>query len=290
MKRIDSYVILLILINAAIVTSVIVQIHPLIDVHSYSLLLLSINFLVIIFSFLILWFLRIRGQELRKEVEIENLQNYVEKTKMLIDALNVQAHEHKRNLQTLKAMIALREIEEAEEYLNEITENQKTTDMYLYVEDPALNVTLNTQKKLAKNKNINFNFGFKDDISTWNIRSWDVNAIVGNLLNNSFEAVMNRKKTKRYVGLEFLKDEESDSKIIRIINSGPKLSDSQKSKIFEQGYSTKGSGRGYGLHIVKEIVDKYHGEIKITSNEFKTVFELVLPLCEEETSDDKKII
>ncbi|WP_041367186.1 hypothetical protein [Natranaerobius thermophilus] len=72
--------------------------------------------------------------------------------------------------------------------------------MYSYVKDPALNITLNTQKKLADEKNIDFDFAIKDDISQWNIKSWDLNTLVGNLINNSFEAVINNEE-KNMLGL-----------------------------------------------------------------------------------------
>ncbi|OWZ83392.1 ATP-binding protein [Natranaerobius trueperi] len=107
-------------------------------------------------------------------------------------------------------------------------------------------VTLNTQNKLAEEKDINFVFAFKDDITEWDISSWDLNTIVANLLNNTFKAVLNNND--RYVGLEF--KNHNNNKMIIVSNNGSKISKKQKTKIFDQGYSTKGSGRGYGLQKI----------------------------------------
>ena len=38
-------------------------------------------------------------------------------------------------------------------------------------------------------------------------------------------------------------------------------------RIFDNGFSTKGEGRGTGLHLVRQIVDRCGGEISIDTEE-----------------------
>lgn len=51
--------------------------------------------------------------------------------------------------------------------------------------------------------------------------------------------------------------------------------------MFKAGYTTKGSeGRGYGLYIVKKLLDKYKGSIFITSNDNSVITTVHLPIKE----------
>ncbi|MBO8158953.1 ATP-binding protein [Thermosyntropha sp.] len=64
---------------------------------------------------------------------------------------------------------------------------------------------------------------------------------------------------------------------VYIENNGAVIAD--KAKIFEPGFSTKDPcSRGYGLYLVKILIDKYGGDIEVLSNRQTTVI-LKLP-CE----------
>jgi len=53
--------------------------------------------------------------------------------------------------------------------------------------------------------------------------------------------------------------------LIRIIDNGPGIESERLKKIFEPYYSTKKTGTGLGLFIVREIVHSHHGRIYCTS-------------------------
>ena len=55
--------------------------------------------------------------------------------------------------------------------------------------------------------------------------------------------------------------------------------------IFEEGFSTKGEDRGTGLSLVKEVVDTYHGQIRVESErEVGAVFYVSFHQSQEEGS------
>ena len=50
-------------------------------------------------------------------------------------------------------------------------------------------------------------------------------------------------------------------------DTGIGISEKNLERIFENGFSTKGEGRGTGLYQVKEMVERYGGEITVESQE-----------------------
>jgi two-component system sensor histidine kinase HydH len=71
--------------------------------------------------------------------------------------------------------------------------------------------------------------------------------------------------------------------VLTIADSGEGITANALEHIFEPFYTTKSSGTGLGLAVVKAIVDSHHGEIKIDSTPgVGTTVHIKLPLAEEE--------
>jgi signal transduction histidine kinase len=65
---------------------------------------------------------------------------------------------------------------------------------------------------------------------------------------------------------------------ISVADNGVGIADEVKDKVFEPKFTTKSSGMGLGLGMVKNIVETYNGQISFTSQAGKgTVFTVVFP-------------
>lgn len=73
--------------------------------------------------------------------------------------------------------------------------------------------------------------------------------------------------------------EEKDSLVIGISDTGTPICQEDLSSIFEPYYTTKESGTGLGLTIVRNIVLKHGGDIVVNSSENQTSFYLKLPIA-----------
>ena len=90
--------------------------------------------------------------------------------------------------------------------------------------------------------------------------------IIGNLIDNAFDA-MNE------IGGDFDKPKEllfgifskRNSLIITVNDTGVGIKQENIEKVFQNGYSTKGEGRGTGLFQVKQMVENLNGEITLKS-------------------------
>jgi signal transduction histidine kinase len=74
---------------------------------------------------------------------------------------------------------------------------------------------------------------------------------------------------------------ERDKVKISVADNGIGIQDGFKDKVFEPKFTTKSSGMGLGLGMVKNIVETYNGTISFTSQPEKgTVFTVLFPKAE----------
>ncbi len=99
--------------------------------------------------------------------------------------------------------------------------------------------------------------------------------VITNLVKNGIQAIPNEKEVKKIVVKVF---EDNNTIYISVSDNGVGVLDENLSKIFEPKFTTKSSGMGLGLAMVKNIVETYNGSITFTSQENKgTVFTVKFP-------------
>ena len=106
-----------------------------------------------------------------------------------------------------------------------------------------------------------------------------LNRIITNLVKNAFQAVPNNRKPNISVDLSL----DKGSLFITVEDNGVGISEEAKKDIFKPRFTTKSSGSGIGLSMVKKIVEDYDGIIRFDSNEnLGTKFIIQLPYNEEQ--------
>ncbi len=92
--------------------------------------------------------------------------------------------------------------------------------------------------------------------------------LIGNLLKNAVDEVSNSKKEKR-IKIEII---EYNGKIDIVVANNAENVDYEKiASYFRKGYSSKGSGRGFGLYNVKRICEDYNLEIVCDLKDIETI-------------------
>ncbi|MEO2059819.1 MAG: ATP-binding protein [Mesonia sp.] len=87
--------------------------------------------------------------------------------------------------------------------------------------------------------------------------------VVTNLVKNAIQASEEKENPKIEVEV---KTDEKDV-IISVEDNGHGISEENKARIFEPKFTTKSSGMGLGLGIIKTIIEAFHGSINFTSEE-----------------------
>ena len=199
-----------------------------------------------------------REQLLRKNYE--KLQ--VEQKK--IRKLN---HDHKYVLQYIFESIEGKDYERGSTYI------QKQLGMYrtkneVWTGFPCIDFLIENGRELAKKDNVKFCFDV--DITSLPIEEYDLFVILGNLLDNAFEASTQCKMGTGYVNIKL----KNAGNILFIYLENNYFIEPQKLK--NRFISTKGKeGHGYGLENVKEIIKKNGGTINLDYGNFVFAVEIM---------------
>ncbi|DAA86403.1 TPA: hypothetical protein CPT82_01710 [Candidatus Gastranaerophilales bacterium HUM_2] len=98
-------------------------------------------------------------------------------------------------------------------------------------------------------------------------------ACIVNIIKNAIEAI--KKEGKINVSLEI----EGDYIHIKISNDGEPISQEKQKSIFEEGFTTKPTGSGLGLHICANNLKAQNATLKLTKSTTEiTEFEIILPI------------
>lgn len=135
---------------------------------------------------------------------------------------------------------------------------------------------INVILKNAINKGITVNCDTGFDISLIEMNELELYRIITNIVNNAVRVLKDIKNPTINIRIYKINMQAG----IEIENNGPMIVEKNIRKIFEHGFTTKensDSSHGYGLSIVKELIENSNGTIEVISTELKTIFKIVLP-------------
>ncbi|MBR3868750.1 MAG: Spo0B domain-containing protein [Clostridia bacterium] len=191
-------------------------------------------------------------------------------TRYLVDSMRANNHDFTNKLHVILGLIQMEMYSEATSYIQNITMVQRETISKVMncINEPAVAALL--IGKIARASELNVKFVLREgcyyssaDIS---IPSEILVTVIGNLIDNAFEA-MNDMNYNGQKELLFGMYSKPGALLITTDDTGSGISDSNIGRIFENGFSTKGNGRGTGLYQVKKLVENAGGNINVESQE-----------------------
>ncbi len=100
--------------------------------------------------------------------------------------------------------------------------------------------------------------------------------VVTNLVKNAIQAISENEKNP---SIEVTVTKQEATVVISVRDNGMGIEEGDKERIFEPKFTTKTSGMGLGLGIIKNVIESYQGKIDFVSELGKgTEFKVVLPL------------
>lgn len=89
--------------------------------------------------------------------------------------------------------------------------------------------------------------------------------IIGNLIDNAFDAMNETAGFEKPKELIFGIYSKPNALLITANDTGVGIRAEDMDKVFENGYSTKGTGRGTGLYQVRRLVENLGGQVHLDS-------------------------
>lgn len=98
-------------------------------------------------------------------------------------------------------------------------------------------------------------------------------ACIINIIKNAIEAIEIKGE------INIIAEVKNNFAHVRISNNGKMISKEKQKEIFEQGYTTKPTGSGLGLHICKTNLEAQNAELRLNkSTKSLTEFEIIIPV------------
>ena len=209
--------------------------------------------------------------------EVKNMAEELTGAKKMTCALRAQNHEFMNKLHTISGLIQLEEYNEAVEYISHISRiRQEVSDIlskriknvhiaglllakYNKATEAKITVEIDTDSYLDK---------IPEDITVDEICS-----VLGNLIENSIEELVKFENGKIFIRL----NSNNEGLRIRIQDNGPGINENIIDKVFTRGFTTKEGNRGFGLSIIKEIIDYAGGDINIQQDN-GTIWDIFIPM------------
>jgi two-component system sensor histidine kinase AgrC len=200
--------------------------------------------------------------EMNKALEIKN--NELRKIK----------HDYGAQISYLYGLCLMDRVDDLKKSLKDIINNNESTPTAVEVSKNK-NSILSLACKQAIDTGIHVMIEEGCDFHLVNISEMEFYRIISNIVNNAIKAMNGEgiiiAKSYEYLG----------NAVIRIENNGPKIPEHQLEDIFKSGFTTKennDNSHGYGLSIVKDLVESNNGKIYVKSTDAATEFKLVFPI------------
>ena len=215
----------------------------------------------------------------RDKTELKQLAEQLTGIKIYTDALRSQTHEFMNKLHVILGMIHIGQMDNLIEYIHKITNQYQLEvgSLSQQIKDPVLAGFLLSKISIANDNDIKLGIIAVGSVPIPPINNPelldDVITVIGNLIDNAFDAVKNSKVKVIEVALRH----SMDSLTISVKDNGDGISYRIQGMIFEKSFSTKGKNRGYGLYLIKKRMERIGGSLTFKSTEEGTTFIAVFP-------------
>lgn len=207
---------------------------------------------------------------LRREIEEKyRIEEYAHMIEDLYSETRRFKHDYINMLTPLKEYIDNNDMSKLKEFFydnvidmdKDIKWSNNNIDKLKYIKLTGLKALLSTKLIKAISMKVDIKVEIIEEISKISMNIMDLCRIIGILMNNAMEAAEECKNPKlhlcivnkqEYVVITIENNFEGEKPVIH--------------KIYKEGYSAKGSGRGLGLYTVKNIIDTKYENVCINTS------------------------
>ena len=193
-----------------------------------------------------------------------------EGTKILVASMRANNHDFTNKLHVILGLIQIGEYDKAISYIQNISMIQKETISRVMnsIDNPSFAALIVGKIARASECDVRFILqeGFCFRTKDIELPSEALVTITGNLIDNALDEMNHTQNDYDSVKeLTLGVYTKPGSLLITVKDTGGGIPLDIRDKIFEQGFSTKGPGRGIGLYHTAQLVESLGGKIKVES-------------------------
>ncbi|MFC0525061.1 ATP-binding protein [Pontibacillus salicampi] len=215
----------------------------------------------------------------RDKTEVQQMVQTLTEVRKYSEDLRSQTHEYTNKLYVLSGLLQLGNYQEARELLDEEVTIQQQQNRILFdqIEDETVQAILLGKISFASEKKIDFHVNEETELHALpsHIQPSLLITILGNLLDNAFDAVSQQQKKQ----VSFFATDIGKEIVLEVQDNGIGIETNQMDRIFHKGFTTsKEKGRGFGLSNVMDAIYHLEGSVEVNNaEEGGTVFSVFIP-------------
>lgn len=217
----------------------------------------------------------------RPRNDLNTLTSQLTQIRLQTDSMRVLSHEYANKLSTISGLIQIGAHEEALQTIRSETETHQNLIDYISGTFKSKVIAGLLLGKYSRAKELGLNLVF-DPCSqlkkaTTNLSVDELAAIIGNLLDNAYEATLKNPNSNKTILI--LLTDASEELVIEVADNGTGISSDIADSLFTKGVSSKEQpGHGVGLYLVHSFVARANGTILVDEAEPQgTIFSLFIP-------------
>lgn len=209
---------------------------------------------------------------MRDHTEVTALSDQLGAVRNLTESLRAQAHEADNRLHTVVSLIELGEVDAALQMATaQVGHSQDLVDRLVgQIDEPELVALLLGKASQAHEHGVTLAVADASTTGRSGLDPSDLVTILGNLLDNAFDAVAAAAPPRR---VDVAVEQGDGHLAIEVADTGPGFTAEALAHVFEPGWSTKSptpgrwQGRGLGMALVRRVVNRLDGEMTVANRE-----------------------
>lgn len=177
-----------------------------------------------------------------------------------MNVVRSQRHDYNLHVQTVASLIAQEKWDECREYVNALVKDTSEMNAVLPVKDPAVAALIHNYRILAAQEGITLETDIRDDMADVVTTAYETNKLIGNLLQNALDELVQRGGGGT---IELAIFKRGEYCMVRVSNKveDPAAFEKKQTEIFRQGFTTKRGHDGVGLSSIKALASSKGGDV-----------------------------
>jgi len=197
--------------------------------------------------------------------QMQDLESHITEAERLYKDMRALRHDVGNHLMTLKQLYTRGEYEEAEKYADSLTCEMQKASIGARSGNPVTDVILSERRKEMEEKGIDFTSDFHYPADS-GINAFDISIVLNNGLSNAIEAIERNNLPAPHISLYSY--HMKNMYIIEITNSFTGELEADEWNGLPLTTKT-GDGHGFGLSSIRQVANKYLGDMEIGKERYK---------------------